>query len=194
MPNTWVSDQVNTILVGSVGGLAAAGIAGGPTLPRATEYRGLLRVQRFTFSQAAPNPAPGFPVGTVATGDTLLLTFMDPIQRIILGQMFYNAWGGTAPTVSVGKLDTNNAANTDPTHYLGATNITALGNNFFTGATGTPTNMTEQVGADPLGDQTTRNLLPQFGSGKVWLTGTLGGTLGANGLLWGYVILTEEGN
>lgn len=188
MPNTWIADQINTLFSGYLGGTATAGVAGGPLQVRSSELRGILKVHRFTVEQATPNPLPNNPAGAVATGDVFWLALLDPTERIFLGQIFFNAWGGTAPTISIGKVDLNNSANNDAVHYLAATNITSAGNSFLNA------NMTEQVGADPLGDQTTGNLIPAFGSNKVVVTGTLGGTLGSNGTITGYVLTVEEGN
>jgi len=185
---TWVSDQINTIYSGVLGGTATAGVAGGPIFPRATEIRGIFKVYRFTVEAATPNPIPGQAAGSLAAGDTLVLAWLNPTERIYFGRVYFNAWTAGL-TLSVGKLDKNNAANTDAVHYKAATSVAAAGTYDL------DTNMTEQVGADPLGDQTTGNLIPMFGSDKVWITATIaGGTPAAGSTLTGFIMVVEEGN
>jgi hypothetical protein len=187
---TWISDQINTIYSGYLGGTATAGVAGGPVMVRATEVRGITKVHRFTVEADYPNPLPDSPVvaGTsFVAGDTIVLAWMDPTERIYYGQVWPTSAVG-AGTISFGKIDTNYPANTDPAHYLAATALVV----------GTPVNfnlnMTEQVGADPRGDQTYGNWIPAFGSGKIWLTATVGAALTAGGQITGFVLCVEEGN
>jgi len=185
----WNADELNTIVQGYLGGVAVAGVAGGPTQVRATEYRGIIKVHRFTVEAATPNPVPGAAAGSIVNGDTLILTWMDPNERIWFGRLYIGVAWGAGTTMSIGKIDLNNAANTDAVHYKAATAIAAVGSFDL------DTNMTEQVGADPLGDQTAGNLIPMFGSNKIWVTATIGGANpNATGTLIGYVFTTEEGN
>lgn len=184
----WVSDQINTIYSGFLGGTATAGVAGGPQLVRATEIRGIPKVHRFTVEQSTPNPLPDVPVtvgASFAAGDTIVLAWMDPTERIYFGRVFVTAT--FASTLSFGKYDTNWSQNTDPAHYLSGGAGTA-------GQLDFNLNMTEQVGADPRGDQTLGNWIPSFGSGKIWLTMTFGSTPAAGAALTGFIFTVEEGN
>lgn len=188
--STWVSDQVALINQGALGGLAIAGVAGGPLLPRATEYRGIIKVIRYSFEAATPNPLPGFPAGSFTAGDTLVLAQLnDPDIRIYMGRTYVTTAFGAGTTLSVGKLDLNYAPNTDPVHYLAATSIAA------TGMLELNLNMTEQVGTSPIGDQTPGQAIPEFGSAPIWITGTLAGaTIGTTGIMQGFIFIVEEGN
>lgn len=187
---TWNSDQLALTSQGALGGLAIAGVAGGPQLTRSTEYRGLVKVDRFTFNAATPNPMPGFGAGAMASGDVLVLAQMnDPVQRIFMGRIYVTAAWGAGVTLSVGKIDLNNAANTDPAHYLVATSVAA------TGLLELNLNMTEQVGVTPIGDLTIGNTLPMFGSAPILITATIGGAApNATGTLQGFIFISEEGN
>lgn len=188
MPDIWISDQINTLYSGFLGGTATAGVAGGPTLVRATEVRGITKVHRFTVEAEFPNPLPDTPLVPghgIGAGDTIVLAWMDPTERIYLGQVFILSAFGT--TISFGKFDTNFYQNTDPQHYLlnGAGTVGQLNFNL---------NMTEQVGVDPRGDQTIGNWIPAFGSGKIWLTATVTGAPTSTARLAGYILCVEEGN
>lgn len=191
----WVSDQINTIYSGFTGGTATAGVAGGPQMTRATEVRGITKVHRFTVEVDFPNPMPDSPLvpgTTFANGDTLVLAWMDPTERIYFGRVYVLTGLGATVTLSFGKLDTNYSANTDPAHYLAATGANTVG-----ALADFNLNMTEQVGADPRGDQTVGNFIPFFGSGKVYLTATIGGaapTAGVGAKFSGFILCVEEGN
>lgn len=193
--SVWISDQINTLFTGFLGGTATAGVAGGPLQVRATEVRGIPKVHRFTIEFATPNPIPNQAAGSPVTGDTFWLAEMDPTERLYFGRIWFGAWG-TGATMSFGKIDTNNAANTDAVHYLSLTSIAAAGTFDLAGASAAlaPSEMTEQVGADPLGDQTVGQQIPQFGSGKIIFTGTLGGTTPISGTMTGFILCVEEGN
>ncbi len=192
---SWISDQINTLYSGFLGGTATAGVAGGPLQPRATEVRGITKVHRFTVAFATPNPLPNAAAGSIVSGDTVWLALLDPTERLYFGRIWFGAWGAGA-TLSIGKLDLNNSANTDAVHYLPATSIAAAANFDLAGASAAlaPSEMTEQVGADPLGDQTTGQLIPAFGSNKIVVTGTFGGTTPTAGTLAGFILTVEEGN
>ena len=189
MPN-WYSDQLALVNQGALGGLAIAGVAGGPQQPRATEYRGLVKVDRFTFEAATPNPAPGFPAGSIVQNDVLILAQLnDPMQRIYMGRIYILTGWGAGVTLSVGKIDLNNSVNTDPVHYLAAASIAAVGTLELN------LNMTEQVGATPIGDLTVGQGLPQFGSAPILITATIAGAApNATGTLAGFIFISEEGN
>src|SRR5215467_8292957 len=97
MPKTWISDQINTLYSGFLGGTATAGVAGGPVMVRATEVRGITKVHRFTVEAAYPNPLPDSPIDsfTMGAGDTIVLAWMDPTERIYFGRVFIlSAFGG----------------------------------------------------------------------------------------------------
>lgn len=191
MPQDWLSDQVNTFK-GNLFGLASAGISGAAgVFNRATEDRGVIKVIRFNVELATPNNPPGLSGASIGNGDTLILAELKPTDRIFFGRVYEVASWGTGVTISFGKRDGNNSSNTSATRYLAAT--------AFDAAAGTATdfnlNMGEQVGTDPLGDQTAGNLLPSFGSAPIWLTATVGGaTPNSTGSLNGYILVTEEGN
>jgi hypothetical protein len=185
MATKYLSDQIAKFL--DINGIAAAGLTGAPSYPRATEVRGLVKVYRFTVEQAAPNPMPGESDLSVATGDQFILAKLKPTDRLYFIEIFSGAWGGST-TLAIGKIDPNNSGNTDLEHYLAATSVVAAGNIFIT------KNMTEQVGDDPIGDQTTGNQLPSFGSADIEIVATLGGTIDTGGILVGYMLIVEEGN
>ena len=187
---TWQSDQLALTSQGAFTGPAIAGVAGGPQLPRATEYRGILKECRFSFEAATPNPMPGFAAGAIAQNDVLILAQLnDPNQRIYIGRIYVTAGWGAGVTLSVGKIDLNNPANTDPAHYLAAAAISAAGLLEFN------LNMTEQVGATPIGDQTVGQQPPDFGSNSILITATVGGAApNATGVFVGWIGITEEGN
>lgn len=187
---TWQSDQLALSMQGAFTGPAIAGVAGGPQLPRATEYRGLVKEIRFSFEAATPNPMPGFGAGAIAQNDVLILAQLnDPNQRIYMGRIYVGAGWGAGVTLAVGKIDLNNPANTDPAHYLAAASIAAVG------LLELNLNMTEQVGATPIGDQTVGQTLPDFGSNSILITATVGGAApNATGTFQGFIFITEEGN
>lgn len=189
--STWVSDQVGLFQQGLSGGQAVAGVAGAPGQPRGSEVRGLLKVYRFTIELATPNPVPGQPGGAVANNDTFIVAVLKPTDRVFSGTVVELSTWGAGVTLSFGKIDTNNASNTDAVHYMAAQSMAAAAGTIYTFTT----NLGEQVGADPIGDQTSGQQLPQFGSGPIYVTATVGGaTPNATGTLNGFIYITEEGN
>jgi hypothetical protein len=188
MAKTWLSDEMNTVWSGYLSGTATAGVAGGPTQLRGTEFRAVAKFHRFTVECAATNPMPNAAAGNFATTDIIVLTRMKVIERIWFGRIYIGAGWGTGVTLTIGKTDLNNSSNTDAAHYKAATSVAAAGNFDL------DLNMTEQVGDDPIGDQTTGQKIPQFGSGDIWITATIAGSVNTTGTLIGYIITTEEGN
>lgn len=189
MEKVWASDQISQIL--NIQGTAIAGIGGAPTLPRATEVRGLIKVVHFTIEQATPNPMPGTAIGGgIALLDSFILALLKPTDRIYFGRIYTDDWGGTGLFLSVGKVDPNNSANTDADHYKSAFSITGSA-----AVTDLDLNMGEQVGDDPAGDSSVGNLPPGFGSDNIQVTATLTGTtIGTLGSINGFIFIVEEGN
>jgi hypothetical protein len=139
----------------------SAGIQGGNLQIRSIVAAGKLQILADTYTI----PASAGP----ASGDVLNwypLPF--PIATIVYARLFWDALGAGV-TVALGKVDPNNSANTDANHYFAPTSAAVAGN-----ATAN-TNIWEQVGTDPLGDQTTGNTVPQFGSAGIQFTTTFGG-------------------
>lgn len=192
MAQDWLSDQVLNFFNSKVGGLASAGVAGAAGIfNRATEDRGLIKVIKFNVELATPNNPPNVSGSSIGNGDTLILAELKPTDRIFFGRVYEVASWGTSVTISFGKRDSNDSTKTSATRYLAAS--------AFDAAAGTSydfnLNMGEQVGTDPVGDQTAGQLLPTFGSGPIYLTGTVGGaTPNSTGSLNGYILVTEEGN
>lgn len=186
----WLSDQLNLASQGLLGGTAVGGVSGGAMQASGIEVRAVAKLTHFTFRGASPNPALGSPPGAYAIGDTFILAQAnDPDQRIWMGRVYVQTAFAASSTMSFGKLDLNNSTNTDPVHYLAAASIAATGLLEFN------LNMTEQVGATPIGDSTPGQQLPQFGSAPILITGTVAGAApGATGVMNGFVMLSEESN
>lgn len=190
MPQDWYSDQVARFK--NYFGSPLPGLPGGSSqFNRATEDRGIIKVIRFSINLAAPNNPPGLSGASIGSGDTLIIAELKYPDRIFFGRVYEVATWGAGVTLSFGKRDGNNAANTDPAHYLAASS--------FAAAAGTSydfnLNMGEQVGVDALGDLTVGNLLPSFGGAPVWVTATVGGAVpNSTGGLNGYILIAEEGN
>lgn len=137
----------------ALGGAAIAGLGGASSLNRSPEEKGAIRVRRFSFTI----PASG--AGSVAA-DQIKLPGMKTTDRIYGIRVFAPALGANQ-TLAIGKIDTNNAANTDPNHYLAPTAVVNPG------ILDANINMTEQVGVDATGDETTSGnaLSPSAGGG-----------------------------
>ena len=154
--------SVNTVLALS-GPTASGGIAGGPTMVRSPAAAGKLQIGVDSYVTA----------GTEATGTVIeWWPQMPATARFVYANL---AWGnlGSGAQLSLGKVDPNNAANTDANHYLVPTPAATAGS-----ATGN-VNMGEQVGQDPLGDDSTGNTSPGFGALPIILTTTLTGATAA---------------
>ncbi len=156
--------SVNTVLALS-GPTASGGIAGGPQFPRATGAAGKLQIGVDSY---------------VTLGSELAGAIIDwwpqipATARIVYAMLSWGAMGASA-TLTLGKTDPNNSANTDAAHYLAAqdasVSASALAN----------LNIGEQVGQDPLGDDSTGNVAPGFGALPIILTSTTAGaTLAAS--------------
>jgi hypothetical protein len=108
------------------------------------------------------------PVG-IANGDVVNLALMDVESKMFSAQILFDALGA-GRTISLGKVNMNNASLSDPTHYVNAVDASAPGNIDAT------LNLGEQFGADPSGDVTEAfNSQPLFGHGSVIITLTFGG-------------------
>lgn len=150
------------LLTGNVA-TASAGLAGGPNLNRSAKDGASAGVHIADFTVPASGPGS-------ANGDVIYLCQLNVMSRISRIVLIFSAWG-TSVTLSIGKVDPNNAANTDAVHYLAATSVAAAGNNTPLGA-----NLGEQVGADPSGAVTdTGNAVPGFGELPIIITATIGG-------------------
>lgn len=185
----WASNQMSDIFNQVQGGSALAGLTGSPAVRRSTEIRGITKVINFNVAQAAMKPLPGNSLGSgLVLGDSIILALLAPTDWVYFGRIYWNAWGGTGLTLAIGKYDVNTATAT-VNRYLAATSITAASNADIN------TNVPEQVGTDPAGDQSAGNAIPGFGSLPVYLTATIAGTtLATGGLLSGYFLIVEQGN
>ena len=140
---------------------SSAGIQGGDLQIRSTVAAGKSQVILDSYTvPASAGPAAGDTVQWFPT-----LTPTDTLKRITL---YWDALGAGC-TVSLGKQDPNNSANTDAVHYMGATSAAVAGS-----ADGN-LNLWEQVGTDPAGDQSTGNTAPGFGALPIVITTTFGG-------------------
>lgn len=187
----WLSEQVSQIL--NVFGTASPGIAGSPTFPRATEIRGLMKIYRFSVLADAMKPFPGGSSAALAATDSIIVALLKPTDRIYFGKVFSNAWGGTTVVGAFGKVDPNNASNTDLTHYSSGLDLSGG----LSDVDIIVTNSGEQVGDDPKGDLSVGNTIPSFGSDDIQIVLTVAGTLNVDptGLqVNGWIMVVEEGN
>lgn len=173
------SDQLS--IVG--GGTASAGLGGSSQQTSPTENDSPVRFKRFTFTI----PAAG--AGS-ANGDRIKVARLNVFDRFISARAIITAAGGlgAATTLSIGKIDTNLAANTDNVHYSAAKNTAAPA------VIDADTNITEQVGAAPTGAVTDsgQGLTSQpgggYGEGPIDVTLVIGGGAPAAGVqIQGYV-------
>ena len=155
-------NSVNTT-VGLQGATASGGIAGGPTMTRAPQAAGKLQIgvdSYVTLGTETVNSVLQWWPGIMPTG------------RLVYALLQWGNLGANA-LLSLGKVDQNNAANTDGNHYLNptaaATSGSALANK----------NVGEQVGQDPLGDFSVGNTPPNFGAQPIFLTSTFTGATAA---------------
>jgi hypothetical protein len=147
---TWQSiDTVNALS----GPSAVGGVAGSPVQNRSTTAAGKYQCGIDEFIV----PASAGP----AIGDVLYWwPQMETTARIKSIEIYWTALGAGA-TFTVGKVDPNNSANTDPAHYIGLTDASLAGRAAIS------LNVGEQVGQDPLGDQSTGQTAPAFGNAKI---------------------------
>jgi hypothetical protein len=163
----------------NLGGSAVAGLGGASAQIRSVEKGGRLRIARFTFTV----PASG--AGS-ASADTVLLPAMGPLDRIYMLRFFVPG----SLTFSVGKVDSNNSANSDPAHYIPNAVYPA-------GMLDAVLNMGEQVGVDPTGASTDTGDKPigsapggGFGNGPVNLQLTWGASPTAALQIQGFFVYT----
>jgi hypothetical protein len=183
----YVSTQVDR-LINQAGPANTGGLAGAPSLNRATENRGRIKAVRFNVAQASPVAQPGTTAGTFATGDSFIIALLDPTTFLYLGRIRYNNWGGTSVTVKAGRVNPNLTTAVDETGiYLAAT----TGLSSAAGQVDFNLVIPDQVGADPAGDLSTDNNLPGYGAQKIQIVLTIGGTLGAGGTLTGFLFIVE---
>jgi hypothetical protein len=153
-----IFQSVNTV-VALTGPVATGGIAGAPTQVRSTLAAGNSQVMLDSYVTA----------GTETTGDVIeWYPQIEPtatLHRLVL----YFGPLGSGITVSFGKIDPNNSANTDGVHYM------ALSAAAVAGSVEANLNLWEQVGTDPAGDQSTGQTAPGFGSLPIIITSTIGG-------------------
>ena len=118
-----------------LGGVAAAGLAGASAQISASEKEhGKLR-----FSFTIPAAGAGS-----AQGDQVRIGDLNVFARLVRIRL-YTAGLGAGVTLSLGKIDPNNAANTDPVHYMPALDASVAA------ILDADTNILEQVGASPSG-------------------------------------------
>jgi hypothetical protein len=150
----------------ALGGTANAGLAGASLqISPAEKEHGKIR---FSFT----TPATG--AGS-ANGDQVRIGDLNVLARIVR-ITFYTAGLGAGVTIALGKIDPNNAANTDPVHYMGFLDASVLAR------LEADTNLLEQVGATPSGASTDTGdgLNPGaagggFGNAPIRLVATIGG-------------------
>jgi hypothetical protein len=179
---TYLSDQLYSLQSSTTVG----GVAGGPQQIRGAEYRGKLKWRHFTLSNSgAAVPSPSLGGASLAIADVIVLGGAKVIERMVFGRVFFSAWG-TSATLSIGKIDPNNSSNTAAAHYKALTSVATAGNWDF------DTNIGEQIGADPEGDQSTGNTAPEFGSADIEITATVAGaTPASTATLNGYFITSD---
>ena len=149
-----------------LGGKASAGLAGASLQIASSEKEhGKMR-----FSFTIPASGAG-----AAQGDQVRIGNINVLARIIR-ITFYTAGLGAGVTIALGKIDPNNAANTDPVHYMGFLDASVLTR------LEADTNLLEQVGAAPTGASTDTGDGPNsgepgggFGNGAIQIVATIGG-------------------
>lgn len=156
-----LSDQLTAP---QLGGAASAGLGGASAQISPTEDDSPIRFKRFTFTI----PASG--AGS-ANGDRIKMCKLNVFDRLLSAKVLVPAGGlGASTTLSIGKIDENNSSNTDNTHFSAAKSSAAAG------VIDADTNLTEQVGVAPTGAVTDTGMgLPNFGSGPIDITVTIGG-------------------
>ncbi len=153
-------------------GSAVAGLGGSPV-----QTRGSKRPQ-FTFTI----PASG--AGSTAA-DIIIIGMFDVTAQLFAVHVSNDAMGAST-TFSIGRIDTNNSANTDAVRYSDAVDTSVAGSWAAT------KNLPSQMGTDPIGDQSTGQAAPNFGNGLVFLTMTIGGTPTAGTIISGYMEFADR--
>lgn len=165
-----LSDQLTALVPAT----ASAGLSGAAQQARSSQIQGNLEGFEFSFTI----PASG--AGSTA-GDQVVIAQLSVFARIKAIKL-YNGAMGAGVTLSLGKTDPNNSANTDNTHYLDAVDVSVQG-----GVDATK-NLPEQVGTDTTGAVTDTGMgLPNFGAAPINITATIGGTPTAGAVFRGYV-------
>lgn len=150
--------SVNTAMA-LTGTPSTGGVAGGVLQVRSPQAAG--KVQAMVDSYVG--------LGTETTGAVIEFWPQVPVtSRILRIRLAWDALGAGA-FISVGKIDPNNSANTDAAHYI----VSVDGSN--AGFAEAALNMGEQVGQDPLGDESTGNTAPGFGQLPIIFTVTVTG-------------------
>lgn len=152
----------NTAL-GAGGPTATGGVAGAPVFPRSTVAASRVQIGIDWYTT----------LGTETTGSVIeWWPQLGVDDRLVYALLSWGALGSGA-LISLGKIDPNNSANTDAVHYLAAVGAAT------TGSALANVNIGEQVGQDPLGDQSTGNTAPAFGAANIILTSTITGATAA---------------
>jgi hypothetical protein len=166
------------------GGTASAGL-GGASQQIANVELGPPK-KRFTFTIPASGP------GSVA-GDQIVIGKFNVFDRIFGARALGPALGA-GTTLSIGKIDPNNPANTDPIHYSEALSTVAAYN------IEADVNLGEQIGAPPTGAVTdTGDGLVSgapgggYGNAPVSIVLTIGGTPTAGAQISGWVDFQTPG-
>ena len=119
-----------------------------------------------------------------------MIAVLNVLDRFYAGRIIVGgaAGIGAGTTLQMGKIDTNNPANTDPIHYLGA--VPTAGGAIYDA----DSNLTEQVGAQPSGAASDVGDAPNpqaagggYGNGPILVTLTIGGTPVATDQIQGFI-------
>ena len=108
-------------------------------------------------------------LGTETTGAVIEFWPQVPVTARITSLLVKWDALGAGGFISVGKIDPNNSSNTDNQHYV--TSVDGSNAGFLYAIK----NMGEQVGQDPLGDESTGNTAPGFGQLPIIFTLTVTG-------------------
>lgn len=167
------------------GNSSLGGIQGSPNFGRGTNIKGGLQMWRFTFTNAVSTNAGT--VITLAQNDTLDLAYLDTQVRLLALFLYWGAFGASA-TLSVGRVDPNNSSNSSAARYLSALDISSAQTDLVMHMLLSG----DQVGTDPLGDDTTGESAPTFGAAPITIQATFGGATPATGkLLSGFMMFVN---
>lgn len=156
-------------------GTFTGGLGGAPDKARSTDYS-RPEIIDFHFTQGGSQGA---------TNDTIDLAYLNVTDKLYDGLVTFTA-GGAGVLLSVGLVDSNNSSNSSATKFLNAVNIAAQGSQRLTIAGGL------QVGSDPAGDQSTGNVSPNFGNGKITIQAKITGAgLAAAAVISGYIMVVR---
>lgn len=156
-------------------GTFTGGLGGAPTNLRSTDYS-KPEIIDFHFTQGASQ-------GNV--NDTIDLAYLGVTDKLYDGLVVWSA-GGAGVQLDIGLVDSNNSANNSATKFMNAQNIATAGSQRLVNAGGI------QVGVDPAGDQTTGNIAPNYGSGKITIQAKIvGAGLAAAATISGYLMVVR---